>query len=129
MSDKKKKLRKIASGDSLGIKEQTYSGHSSQMNDMTPEPRYPLAEEYQETGGKSTPITVEGTDNKTRVAVGRSTYSQSDRGMTPTAWKRHITSRGALPALARGVEHFEFNGETYSLTETARDGSPLVVRK
>ena len=48
--------------------------------------------------------------------------------MDASTWKGHIQDRTANPALARGVDSFEFNGETYSLTETARDGSPLIVR-
>tara|TARA_Y100001963_G_scaffold1244_1_gene1828 strand:+ start:4676 stop:5041 length:366 start_codon:yes stop_codon:yes gene_type:complete len=120
MSEKyKDKLRKIASGDTM-TRDQASSSSDT---------HYALADEYQQSEGKS--IKVEGTDTKTSVTVGPgrgSRVTQSDRGMDASTWKTHITDATANPSLARGVDSFEFNGETYSLTETARDGSPLVVR-
>lgn len=121
---RKEKLRGLASGDRSMSRQQS-------QDFVTGSADYPLASKYQELGGRSTKITVEGTDTKTSVTVGPgrgSTVNQSDRGMDASLWKGHLTDRTANPALDRGAEHFEFNGETYSLTETARDGSPLIVR-
>ena len=128
---RKDKLRGLASGTSArgGDARSDYWDGSRSSDPMGR--GYPLAEEYQRTGGTSTRITVEGTDTKTSVTVGPgrgSTVNQSDSGMDASTWKGHLEDGTANPALDRGVEHFEFNGETYSLTDTARDGSPLVVR-
>lgn len=117
MSEKKDKLRKIASGERQAPKGQTRSGG----NNMT---RYALAEQYQKSEGKSRKPGL--TYSATRVTVGTNRYSSTDRGMTPTIWKSHITSRGASPALGR-AENFSFGGQVYSVTETTRDGSPLPI--
>ena len=129
MSDKKKKLRQIASGDTMSMQNQQYSteggGHP-----------YPLAEKYQETGGRSTKISVEGTVTTEAVTIGSGKgakkATQGDKGMTPKIWKSHLTDKNAKPSLAKGVTVFEFGDkgskQTYSLTEVDAKGNPVVVK-
>tara|TARA_R110002020_G_scaffold168040_2_gene356682 strand:- start:15961 stop:16287 length:327 start_codon:yes stop_codon:yes gene_type:complete len=107
MLDKKEKLRKIAEGE--------------KSTD------YAMADRYQKSEGRSTNREAP-TYSATRITVGRDRYTQSDRGMDASAWKGHLNTRGVSPAVGSGVDSFLFNDETYSMTETSRDGSPLVVR-